>query len=321
MSDVVFYEAFEEEQAVLKKYLPKNLDVRFTEHTIQDSGDDAPPANVVSIRTQSEIPKLWGKTVNGILTRSRGYDHLSRFRSDAGNKIALGYLEPYCSRAVAEQAIMVAMALLRKLKSQIKHFQTFDRNGLTGRQSDGRKVLVAGVGHIGEEIVALARGVGMDVKGFDIDQRLKDLTYVPLKEGVAWAEILICALPLNDQTRDMLNYDVLRQAAPGLIAVNISRGEIMPVEDLKRLLDEGICAGIGMDVFPEEGRLADALRGGDMPPGGQVIEELSQRDDVLFTPHNAFNTREAIERKAQLSAQAVVHFREHGTFPLDVPNS
>ena len=321
MIDVMFYETFKEEEEEIKKFLPDNVSARFTSQTIQESGDGEPPTELISIRTQSKIPNHWAKSVKGILTRSRGFDHLITFRREFKNEIALGYLENYCARAVAEQAILAMMTLLRKLKRQIKNFNTFNQEGLTGRQCRGRKVLVAGVGCVGSEIVDIARGMRMDVKGFDVDQKLSDLTYVSLEEGLMWADVVFCALPLTEDTEGMLNYQAFEKVTPGLIFINISRGDISPIEDLNRLIDNNILGGASLDVYPQEATLARNLRNDHKSKASieQTIIEFSKREQVLFTPHNAFNTREALEQKASLCVDSLLYHIKHGSFPCPVP--
>lgn len=321
MIDVMFYEVYGEEESAIKKFLPDNIHAAYTDKTIQEEGSQTPPAELISMRTQSIIPDHWTKAVRGILTRSQGFDHLLDFRRECSEKIPLGYLGNYCARAVAEQAVMAMMVLSRKLKKQIKNFDTFDRDGLTGRQCRGRNAFIAGVGNIGSEIVDIAKGLRMDVKGFDVDQNLNDLTYVSMEEGIEWADVVFCALPLTRKTRGMFNYQAFQKAKPGLIFVNISRGEISPVKDLKRLVDDKVLGGLSLDVYAQEADLAHKLRNDqkDITSTEQMIAELSKREQVLFTPHNAFNTQEALEQKALLSAEAVVHYIKHESFPCPVP--
>lgn len=323
MIDVIFYEAFKEEEAAIKKFLPGSVSAQFTDKTIQENGDGEPPAELISTRTQSHIPKHWAKSVKGILTRSHGFDHLLTFQQGCKAKIALGYLDNYCARAVAEQAILAMMVLLRKLKKQIKNFDTFNRDGLTGLECRGRKVLIAGVGFIGCEIVDLARGMRMDVKGFDIDQKLSDLSYVSLEEGLKWADVVFCALPLTKDTKGIFNYQSLCKARQGLIFINISRGEISPIEGLNKLIDDKVLGGVSLDVYPQEAVFAHNLRNDQKgkAPSEQIIMKLSRWEQALFTPHNAFNTQEAVERKASQSADAVVYHIKHGSFPCPVPSA
>jgi D-lactate dehydrogenase len=322
MIDVMFYEAFEEEEKEIKKILPGEICAGFTPNTIQEHNEKIPQARLISIRTQSEIPMAWGQHLKGILARSQGYDHLSAFRRRSGKEIVYGYLGNYCARAVAEQAVLMMMALLRNLNKQTEKFHSFKRDGLTGRECKGQHVLVVGVGNIGREIVDIAKGLRMDVKGVDIVPTLKDLEYVPLEDGLGWADIVFCALPLTDTTEGMLNYDLLRSAKQGFLLVNIARGEITPVEDLKKLLEEGLLKGLALDVYPEENLLADALRAGRSVTTrpAQTILELANQEQVICTPHNAFNTVEALEQKASLTVSSVVNYLKNGTFPHPVPD-
>ncbi|MBN1870013.1 MAG: hydroxyacid dehydrogenase [Candidatus Omnitrophica bacterium] len=321
MIDVMFYEMFEEEEREIKRMLPRDIRAGFTPKTIQEAGDTAPPATVVSIRTQSRIPLDWGRRVKGILARTQGYDHLAVYRRESKAGISYGFLGNYCARAVAEQAALMMMALMRNLKKQEKNFVAFSRDGLTGTECKGKRALVVGVGNIGREIVDIGRGLGMEAKGVDIAQTLKKFAYVPLNEGIEWADIIFCALSLTEKTNGMLNYEALNKARTGAIFINIARGEIAPLEDLKRLLDEGKISGIGLDVYAQEGFLADSLRAGksDETPQGKLVLELAQSDKAVLTPHNAFNTKEALARKAALTVESVVSCLKKGTFPHPVP--
>ena len=316
----MFYEVFAEEREALKRYLPKSLSIRFSQNTIQRDKQKTPPSRLISIRTQSIIPTLWAKNLSGVLARSSGFDHLLAFRHQTGNSIACGYLPSYCERSVAEHTILMMLALARKFKKQLKHFDSFQRDDLTGVECFGRHILVVGVGRIGSEIIHLAQGLGMRVKGVDLVKRLRTLDYVTLERGIHSTDVIVCALPLTRLTEGMLNYNLLRKAKKGTLFVNISRGEISPIRDLKRLLDEGVLSGIGLDVYEGEDGLAERLQigRGVLTESEREILCLMKDDRVLFTPHNAFNTKEALERKARQSSEAVMAFLKKGSFPHPV---
>lgn len=320
--DVMFYEVYEEEGKALKRHLPQGVKAGFSKKTIQSDSAADPPSQVISTRTQSIIPPAWKGKLSGILTRSSGYDHLFPVMTWPKSP-ACGYLPSYCSRAVAEHALMAIFALAKKLNKQRKQFATFNRDGLTGMECSGRNLLVVGVGRIGGEVVSLASGIGMKVKGVDLVRRLKTVAYVALEEGIPSADVIICALPLTQKTRGLLNYASLSRAKKGALFVNVSRGEISPVRDLKRLLDEGILGGIALDVYEEEGLFADTLRTkrGALSESGKIVLSLEKDDRVILTPHNAFNTEEALERKARESCEAVSAFLRTGAFPNPVPET
>ena len=245
---VKFYEAFVEEQELLQQFLSPDVAAVFTPATIQESGDVIPPTRLISVRTQSRLPLAWAKHLDGVLSRSVGYDHLTAYRQTVqaqAPNIRYGYLPDYCRRAVAEQAILFVMALRRKLRRQTTQFATFDRDNLTGQDCWGAKMLVLGVGRIGGEVVKVSRALGMDVRGVDIDPRRKDLVYCSLEEGLAWADILVCALPRTEQTVGLVDRQLLQQARPGLVLVNIGRGEVTPLADLSSALEQKCFRGRG----------------------------------------------------------------------------
>ncbi len=359
--DVFFYEAFDEEAEAIRRYLPEGLSAGFTWRTIQEDAASSlsegdPPARVVSTRTQSVFPAEWADRVDGIFTRSAGYDHVRAYRRACGRDIPAGYLPRYCGRAVAEHAMMLWTALLRKLPRQLGQFERFCRDGITGRECKGRTVLVVGVGNIGGEIVKVAQGLGMTALGVDPVKRHGFVDYVGCDEGLPRADVIVCAMNLTDANVGYFDYERLARAKSGAVFVNIARGEIAPAADLLRLLEDGRLAGVGLDVYEDESELAVMLREtailttqarrarrtakpGERPQRkaestgcppclrGEMFRcsavtatlELARREDVIATPHNAFNTAEAVERKARMSVEAIAQFLHEGAFPEPVP--
>ena len=214
------------------------------------------------------------------------------------------------------------LALWRKLTTQQKQFESFSRDDITGTECYGKNVLIVGVGRIGREIARMAKGLGMNVKGVDIEQRENNVEYISLEEGIAWAQCVVSAVPLTHETENMLDYSCLKNMPQGGIVVNVSRGEITPVAGLKKLLDEEHLNGIGLDVYQNEGVLGTALRSGTKleDENFAIIASLKTNENVIFTPHNAFNTKESVERKAQQSVEAVVEFLKSQSFPDTVPD-
>jgi len=289
--------------------------------TVQEAGHETPPCPFVSIRTQSLIPRSWAGTLAGILTRSTGHDHVRRFREESGAHVPAGFLPLYCARAVAEQALVLWTALLRKLPVQVRQLPSFHRDGLTGDECLGRTLLVAGVGNIGIEICRLGKALGMEVLGSDIAEKHPEVRYAGMDEGIARADVIACAMSLNRGNHGLFGYERLRKAKPGAVFVNIARGELSPLPGLVRLLDDGILGGVGLDVYENEGELAVDLRRGAPAEGtpARLLLELSRRDDVILTPHNAFNTIEAVERKAAQSVDQARSFLSTGKFIWEVP--
>jgi D-lactate dehydrogenase len=317
--DVMFYEAFEEEARALRKILSPAIDAGFTAQTIQASLDSKPPAALISVRTQSIIPTAWSSSIKGLLTRSSGYDHIVAYRKKVHKRIPAGHLFNYCSRAVAEQAVLLMLALLRKLPQQLEQFEVFHRDGLTGMEAKDRRVLIVGVGNIGREIVGLTRGLGMEVRGVDLVRRVKGLKYVKLQEGISWADVVFCALPLTKRTAGLMGQRLFCRAKRRPFLVNIARGEITPLRDMIKLLDGKFLSGLALDVYQQEGILADSLRSlCDDNPLVETVHRLQSFENVIFTPHNAFNTTEALLAKCQQTVEAIVMFLQKGRFPHSI---
>lgn len=321
MHDVYFYEAFQEEADALQSLAPATLSAGYADATIQESDHLAPPARLISIRTQSQIPLAWATQLDAILTRSTGYDHLTAYAAATSAPLALGYLPLYCHRAVAEQAMLMWMALLRRLPLQVEQFRTFHRDGITGRECAGRTLVVVGVGQIGHEVCAIGKALGMRVLGVDIDPCHADVDYTDIGTALPQADVLVSAMSLTHENAGFFDPAKWRRIQRGAVFVNISRGELSPSTALLAALEAGQISGVGLDVFDHEAALAVSLRAGTPTTDLEVAATLAlaDRDDCILTPHNAFNTAEAVHRKSEHSLQQIVAFRESGYFLWPVP--
>lgn len=314
--DIYFYETIRAETEILKSLLGNDFTYDFTLLAVHEAGHTEPPARLISIRTQSIIPGPWWGKIDGVLSRSTGFDHLIAYAARLDKPLPLGYLDEYASRAVAEHAIMLAMNLLKKLPQQLRQFPPFDREDLTGSECEGRNLLVVGVGRIGSEIVKVAKGLGFVVRGVDIVQDKSGVAYVSKEEGLAWADIVVCAMNLTEKNRAYFNSDLFPTVKKGCIFVNIARGELSPLPDLERALGDGHLGGLGLDVFENEGALAAAMHDtkSTSDPQLDLVKQILAYPNVLLTPHNAFNSVEAVRRKCEMSARQIRHFFKHRDF-------
>jgi len=331
--DVAFYEVFNEEEQVLRKYLPDRFSYFFTRESIQDDKYSGLPAPVICTRTQSVIPKSWLESLKGIFTRSTGYDHIAKLFSISELSVPAGYLPRYAARAVAEHNLLVILMLLRKIDDQRTSMRSFSRDGLTGHELQGKTLTIIGVGNIGSELAKIGAGLHMNLLGVDIAPQVEmtrkyGVEYVPLKRGISRADIIACCLPLTEITEGMLDYPTLNAAKDDALFINAARGEIAPPEDLLQLLEEDHLAGIGLDVYDEESSLGSFLRGNielDDIQSTKALQsiraslKLLNHPRVIATPHNAFNTAESTDRKAKQTAENIVHFLNAGTFITQIP--
>ena len=321
MPHVYFYEAFAEEAEALRRLLPARVSAGYTDATIQEAGHAAPPADIISIRTQSQLPPTWAPQLRAILSRSTGYDHLEASAAAVAQPPQLGYLPLYCHRAVAEHALLLWLALLRRLPRQVAQFCQFHRDGLTGGECQGRTLAVVGVGNIGREVCQIGAALGMQVIGVDRDPRHPEVASHTIDEALAAADVVVCAMDLNSSNLHYFDAARLARIKRGAVLVNVSRGELSPSTALLAALESGQLGGVGLDVYDHEAPLAVALRTQRHvdDPEVQAALALSRRDDVLCTPHNAFNSIEAVERKSEHSVQQIEALLATGQFLWPAP--
>lgn len=320
--DAFFYEVFEEEGRSLREYIPAGVQYGMTAATVQEAEHAAPPARLISIRTQSVIPVDWADGLDGVLSRSTGYDHLKSYLNRIGRQLPCGYLDEYATRAVAEHAILLMMTLMRKLQQQTSQFKTFDRDGLTGSQCEEKNLLVVGVGRIGSEIAKLGAALGMNVRGVDLERRHSQVEYISPEDGIPWADSIVCAMNLTQENTGYFSAQLIRRMKRGAVLVNVARGEHTPIAPLRAMMAEGHLGGVGLDVFEDEPLVAGALRSGALSatpstpllPIVADLKKLAEFPNVLLTPHNAFNTVEALKRKSALAIQEVEFFLLHKDF-------
>ena len=293
MYDVVFCEVFSEEESILRELLPNSINAYFTKKTFQEENVEG---KLLCIRTQSKVPEY-----SNVISRSTGINHLDNHKGIKTN------IPNYSTTAVAEHAIMLMMCLLKNLKKQLNNVKSFDRDNLTGRECLNKTVLIAGVGKIGYEISKICKAFGMNVIGVDIFKNYGDINYMDINEGIPKSDVIICSMNLNNN-EGYFNYNLLKNSKKRAVFVNISRGEISPMSDILKLLDENHLGGVALDVFSDESNLY--VSGGN----NNVFQDLLKRDNVLFTPHNAFNSEEALRRKCEYNVKYVVGFLENEKF-------
>jgi phosphoglycerate dehydrogenase-like enzyme len=215
------------------------------------------------------------------------------------------YREP-----VAEHALMLALALGRKLPTRIKASSWGKREAFSFYDS---KVLLIGAGGISEELTKLLAPFRAEIT---VVRNNADLPFTGAKKVagldkldslIPEADLVIVTCALTDQTRGLINYKRLSLFKPTAYLVNVARGPIVVSDDLIRALDDGLLAGSGLDVTDPE----------PLPDGHAFFG----RDDLILTPHTA-DTKEIVTRLfATRIEQNVKAFLGHGAWVGEVSPS
>jgi phosphoglycerate dehydrogenase-like enzyme len=148
-------------------------------------------------------------------------------------------------------------ALRLQARAQWGRFQVISY-GASIRELHGGRLAILGAGPIGRNLARMARALGMRVRVMrrDASRTLPDVeAVVPphrLAELLAWADWVVCALPLTAETRRLIGAEALRAMRSDAYLINVGRGETVDEEALVRALRSGAIAGAALDVFAEE---------------------------------------------------------------------
>ncbi len=244
-----------------------------------------------------------------IATRSTGYDHidLAYCRSRG---VTVCNVPGYGDSTVAEHVFALILGHARKIADAVDRTRRgrFDQAGLRGFELSGKTIAVIGAGRIGMRVIEIARGFAMEVIAVDANpdeaaaRRLR-FRYVSLEAALASADIVTLHVPATPKTHGLISDRELELMKPSALLINTARGSVVDVEALVRALVAGRLAGAGLDVLPHEPQLrdeAEIFRIGlenSIDLKALVANHVLLRfPNVLVTPHNAYNTSEAITR-------------------------
>ena len=255
-----------------------------------------------------------------IATMSTGFDHIDIEECKRRN-ITISTVPTYGENTVAEHAFALIFAISRRIIESHERVRegNFSPSGLTGFDLFGKTLGVIGVGSIGTHVIRIAKGIGMEVLGYKRtpDPKLAaDLgfRFVTMDELLSQSDIITVHVPYNQETHHMLNQDAFSKMKNGVIIINTARGAIIDTTALVDALQSGRVAAAGLDVLEEESiiREEQELLHREFPIEDlkTVLENhmLLNNPKVVITPHNAFNSREALMRILRTTEENIYGF-------------
>ncbi len=257
----------------------------------------------VSAEVLAALPRL-----RLIAARSTGFDHVDAAACrDRG--ITVSNVPFYGENTVAEHTFALILALSRNLhRAYVRTVEgDFSLTGLRGFDLQGKTLGVVGAGSIGLHVIRMARGFGMDVVASDVRQtrllaEVLGFRYVALDALLACADVVSLHLPYSPAVHHLLDRDRLATVKRGALLINTARGLLVDTDALLWALDEGILGGAGLDVFEGEDVMEReetllAKNGAEEPLRAAMrVHLLQRRENVVLTPHIAFNSHEAVRR-------------------------
>lgn len=253
------------------------------------------------------IQKLNAFGVEFIALRSAGFNHVDLEEVKKLNMKAARVAE-YSPYAVAEHAVALMLALNRKLiraHSRVME-QNFSLDGLTGFDMNGKTVGIIGTGKIGGVTAKILNGFGCKILAYDIkrDERLNafHVEYTTLENLYAQSDIVTLHVPLNAQTKYMINQSSLALMKPGVMLINTSRGKLIKTTDIIKALKSKQVGYLGLDVYEEEEGLFFEDHSEDIIQD-DVIARLMTFRNVMITSHQAFLTETALRNIAETTVK------------------
>jgi D-lactate dehydrogenase len=275
-----------------------------------------------------------------IAARSTGVDHID-LKSCNEKGVTVSFVPSYGENTVAEHTFALLLAISRRIRPALtmKRSGKFSFEAFRGFDLKDKTIGIVGAGRIGLHVIRIAKAFGMHVMATDLDRsellaEVLGFDYVSLDELLQRSDIVSLHVPLTPATVHLLNRGTLAKCRRGVIIINTSRGGLIETEALLEAMGSGVVAGVGLDVLEDE-RLfrsdASKLVAEQIVADLQRIsspeerhmrnperlaeiqrltanETLLSRPNVIFTPHIAFNSAEAVRRIDELTVQNILAF-------------
>ena len=324
MIKIAFFDTKEYDQKLFNEYNEKyGYEITYLESKLNK--ETAPLArgfdvvcifvNDVVDKDTIEILKECG--VKLIALRCAGFNNVDvKYIDDSIKVVRVPAYSPY---AVAEHAVALLLSIDRKIYKAYQRTKkyNFTLNGLLGFDIHGKTVGVIGTGKIGKVFAKIMKGFGTRVIAYDVykdENAAKEIgyEYVSLDELLRESDIVSLHCPLTDDTYKILNQETMAKMKKGVYIINTSRGKLIDTDSLIQKLEEGRIGGLGLDVYEDEEEffLNDMSNSYIRDEGLSVLLSMP---NVVITSHQAFFTKEALNKIASDTCENIKEFFEKGS--------
>jgi len=309
---IAFFEVEKWEEEYIKEKLKGHKLIFYKRKLSKKDLPNLKDVDILSVFIYSELKKEIIESLPKlklITTMSTGYDHIDLEACKKRN-IRVCNVPYYGENTVAEHTFGLILCLLKKLPQAIERTKqdNFSLKGLIGEDLKGKTLGVIGPGHIGQNVIKIAKGFDMKiiVYGRHKDKRLAKklgFRYVDFNYLLKKSDIITIHVPLNKETYHMINMDNIKLIKKGSYLINTARGPVVDTNALIYGLENKILAGVALDVMEgecvikEEKQLLhkDFINTCDWQT--LIQNHLLLKDkNVIVTPHSAFYTKEALQR-------------------------
>ena len=320
---IAFYEVEDWEEEYLKKKLNGHV-LQFSKEKLSlEKTSEIKDFDAISVFIYSKIDEQIIREIPNlklITTRSTGFDHIDIDKCKKQG-ITICNVPSYGENTVAEHTFALILSLSRNMcKACIRRFeQNFSIEGLEGFDLKGKTIGVIGTGQIGLHVIRIAKGFGMNVVAYDVRQNkllseVLGFEYVTLEDLLARSDVITLHVPYMKATHHLMNKDTFKLVKKGAILINTARGSVVDTEALIEALDQKVLSGAGLDVFEGEELIKEEKQLVHDPKNIEDLTNLVKdhvllgKDNVVFTPHIAFYSKEAMERILETTVENVAAF-------------
>ncbi len=319
---IAFFEVKDWEKEYLKKRLNDHLLKFIDEKLSLENARQIKDSDAISVFIYSKIDEPIIREIPNlklITTRSTGFDHID-LEACKKHGITVCNVPSYGENTVAEHAFALILSLSRGVCRTCPRFEhDFSLEGLMGFDLKGKTIGVVGAGQIGLHVIRIAKGFGMNVLAFDarpnkILSEVLGFEYTSLEDLLSRSDIITLHVPYNKYTHHLLNRDKFKLVKKGAILINTARGSIVETEALIDALDKKILSGAGLDVIEGEELIKEEKQLLYEPKNIEALSNLVKdhillsKDNVVFTPHIAFYSKEALERILETTVENISAF-------------
>ena len=241
------------------------------------------------IPVTAELLSQFPDTVKLIVEAGTGYNNID-LNAAKERGITVCNIPAYSTERVAHTVIMMLLNFASTMQQQIGMLAKGDRSNFTKHlqvshtEVNGKTLGVVGAGHIGMEVIKVAKALGMNILIHTRTPKADGdgIRYVSLDELLENSDYITLHCPLNDQTKHMINKETIGKMKPNAVIVNTGRGPLINEADLCEALAAKRIAGAGLDVQEVE------------PPAED--SPLYTLDNVIITPHMGWKGLETRQR-------------------------
>lgn len=321
---IAFFEVNDQEKEYFQNYLSANNELIFykeelnTEYIESIKDIDCLATFINSSLKKEVLDSL--PNLKFIATMSTGVDHIDIEECKKRN-IIISNVPTYGEITVAEHTFALILAISRRIIESYTRVrdEKFSPEGLTGFDLFGKTLGVVGVGNIGKNVIRIAHGFGMNIIAYkrnydpELEKQL-NFRFVQLDELLSTSDIITLHIPLSGQTHHFINQDKFDKMKNGIVIINTSRGAIIDTKALLAAVQSGKVGGVGLDVCEDEPILREEKQLLSKEYTKEellcVLENHMLRTfpNVIITPHNAFNSHEALDKIVRTTLENIQGF-------------